>query len=517
MKIFFNYNALLLCALLLAACHKDMNSYDYSTIEEIEVNGIAESYNAVSNVDVLKIAPEVSSNLPDAHFEHTWTVYENNAQGYIPTVDTLSREKNLEFAVTLPAKSYTLVHIVTNKTTGLSKYTNVTLHVNTEYTRGWYVLKDDGTSSDLDQFITDGSIIPGNRKNENIYSFINGEKLTGKGTRLTFLNNYRSTAESATPINTRTLFVGTEKDMAAVFINTLEAIRRAGTLFFGGSSVETKDMVAFISSSTINLMNNNRVYGIYAMTPNSGIFGTYAMRDDKNSAYSLSPYFFTTSNSYPYLFDNTSSSFVTSVMAGPVLTNITDDGDTQMPAQRNNKKALYLGYQKDEYDPVNYKFLAKGWGLFEDKDDPTLRILTYLEPDGYKMKMTCDTLRMEDRLFHASLHTLLVGAENLMYFVHDGQVYSRNLSNGNERQQFVVPGGEEVTFIRHRKYSETGYAFDYLMVGTKVGSRYKIRFFEKTSGNLTAEPAFVLEGEGAPRDVIYISPSVGSATYPTGY
>jgi hypothetical protein len=106
----------------------------------------------------------------------------------------------------------------------------------------------------------------------------------------------------------------------------------------------------------------------------------------------------------------------------------------------------------------------------------------------------------------------------MMYFVHDNKdVYSRNLSNGNEQLQFSVPVGEEVTFIRHRSYTESGYAFNYVMIGTKVGSHYKIRMFEKTAGNLRAEPKFVLEGEGAPRDIMYVSPSVGTATYPTGY
>jgi hypothetical protein len=488
----------------------------------IEVEGLESAYNVITDLDVLQIPLTASSNIKGADFEYIWAVYETNSQGYIPTFDTISREKDLNFPITLPARGYRLVSIVTNKKTGLSKYTSAVLNVNTEYTRGWYVLKDDGDNSDLDQFLTPDNIVPDN-VNANVFSELNGFKIEGTGTLLTYASDYKTTVASASPTNTKTLFVGTTKNVSAIFINTLKQIRDRKDIFFGGEAEGGKDMVVFGASQSINLINNSHIYGIYTMTANSGIFGTYAMRDDYNTAYSLSPYYFSDTRMNSYLFDNTSSSFVSAGPGATVLTNITDIAETKMPAQNNNKKALYLGYQRYEYDPVNYKNLNKGWGLFEDKDDPNLKILTYLEPDGFKMQITCDTLELSDKLFNSSLHTLLVStaqvsAENMMYFVHDNKdVYSRNLSNGNEQLQFSVPVGEEVTFIRHRSYTESGYAFNYVMIGTKVGSHYKIRMFEKTAGNLRAEPKFVLEGEGAPRDIMYVSPSVGTATYPTGY
>lgn len=507
---------------LFTACQKDTNTYNYSDVENIKADGFESSYSAISGMDTLEIKLDVGSNIEQSEFDYVWAVYETNAQGYIPTFDTISREKDLFFPVDLPAKGYVLVSVVKNKKTGLSKYQSATLTVNTAYTRGWYVLKDDGSSSDLDHFLTPESIIPED-KNENIFSRINGFKLEGKGTRLTYASDFKTTVASTSPQNTKTLFMGTSKNVSAVFINTLEQIRDRKDIFFGGEAEGGKDMAVFISSSSLNILNNNQVYGIYNMAANSGVFGTSVMRDDYNSPYKLSPYFFTDYSMNPIFFDETSSSFVASGPAASVFTRISDKEGTELPANNNNKTALYMAFQRSEYDPVNYKYNFMGVGLFQDKNDESLKIITRLLPEGYNMFIECDTVEVSDKIANSSLHSALVstiriGAENLLYFVHDGKdVYSRNLSNGTERLQFSVPGGEKVTFIRHRSYTEGGYAFDFVMIGTEVGGRYKIRMFEKSNGNLLSEPKFILEGEGSARDVMYVSPSVGNNTYPTGY
>src|SRR5690606_35825380 len=130
-----------------------------------------------------------------------------------------------------------------------------------------------GSSSDLDHFLTPESIIPED-KNENIFSRINGFKLEGKGTRLTYASDFKTMVASTSPQNTKTLFMGTSKNVSAVFINTIEQISDRKDIFFGGEVEGGKDMAVFISSSSLNILNNNEVYGIYNMAANSGVFGT---------------------------------------------------------------------------------------------------------------------------------------------------------------------------------------------------------------------------------------------------
>ncbi|TDQ72264.1 PKD-like family lipoprotein [Sphingobacterium yanglingense] len=498
----------------LMGCDKDTNSNDLAEAEVIKVEGLQSSYSVITDVDVLDIKLDVTSNLPDAQFEYVWAIYPTSAEGALYRLDTIARTKDLNYAVKLAAQEYQLVSIVKNQKTGLAKYTDVPLVVNTEYTRGWYVLKDDGINSDLDQFFTEGSIVPSGKKNENVFSSVNGRPIEGKGLRLTYFSDYRSTVVTETPANTKTLFAGTEKNISAIHINTLKEFRDKNTVFWGANAVN-KDMVTFMASSTWYMMNNNHIHGISG--PNSGFFGSSSMRDDSNTPHELSPYFLTSGNTTPFLFDNTSSSFVFALNAPAVLSSMTDKADTKLSAKNNNQRMLYMSYQDRLYDGNLYKWFARGWALFEDKT--TLKkTLGYLEPRDAQMSITTYPVDVNAKLNNSSKHTLLIESEGFMYFVHNGRdVYSHALTSGNEVLQFSVPGNEEVTFIRHRKYSETNYGYDYVMIGTKVGPNYKVRMFQKQAGNLLSTPVFVLEGKGAVRDVMYISPTVSTSTYPTGY
>jgi hypothetical protein len=117
---------------------------------------------------------------------------------------------------------------------------------------------------------------------------------------------------------------------------------------------------------------------------------------------------------------------------------------------------------------------------------------------------------------------LIVADENILYFSTGGEVWSRNLSNGAEQLQFTVPAGEKITFIRHRKYSgsttaEQPFYYNYMLIGTTANGNYKVRAFQKTSGNLAASPAFTMEGKGSVGDVIYIAPPMSNTTYPNSY
>src|SRR5699024_1235577 len=95
---------------LFAACQKDTNIYNYSDVENIKAEGLESEYNVISGMDTLEIKLEVGSNIEQSEFDYVWAVYETNSQGYIPTIDTISREKDLFFPVDLPAKGYALVN-----------------------------------------------------------------------------------------------------------------------------------------------------------------------------------------------------------------------------------------------------------------------------------------------------------------------------------------------------------------------------------------------------------------------
>lgn len=493
-------------ALFIAGCSKDIGNYEYSSKEVITITGIENSYTKLSGVERITLDPEISSSNSEADFEYFWGIYETNVQGSVPKIDTIAKTKALDYLVKQPAKGWVLVFRAKNKKTGYFKYTTSSINVITQYTRGWYVVKDDGSQTDVDLFKTPASIVP-DTKVENVFSSVNGKKLNGKASLFSFLTAYKSTVTGVLG-NTRALFLLSDKDATVVDINTFKEIRGFNNLFYESPSVKAPNFVTFASQANY-FVNDGQIYGIYTMSSNTGQFGVRKMRDNLNSPYKVSKYFMAYGSSDPIFYDEISSSFISSGATGSLVNALSDAAATKMKANNNNKKLLFMGNKNTS--PFS------GYAVFQDKTDPLLKILSLITPTLPTLTIVNDTLKVADKLYNADNYTLLQGDENMLYFTVGNEVWSRNLSNKFEQKQFTVPAGEEITFIRHRKYTGSGveapYSYNFVMIGTKIGVSYKVRMFTKTSGNLSASPVFTLDGTGSVGDVIYVSPSISESTY----
>lgn len=498
---------ILIFAFAISGCLKDHSNYNYLDKEVITISGIESSYTVISSRDRLTLNPTAKSTDPNADFDYLWGIYETNVQGYAPILDTLAKTKDLDYLVNQPAKSWVLVYRVTNKKSGYSAFVTSTINVVTEFTRGWYVAKDDGTNSDMDLFLTPNSIVP-EGVNENVYSKVNGHKLNGQADFLSFLSSYKSKVTGKLG-NTRTLIMSTNGNIALMDINTLKEIRTVDNVLFVAPEVKKPSLI-FNGSSAYYFINDGQLHTIYNMSANDGRFGARVMINSNNDEYRLSKYFLSYWIADPLLFDETSSSFFSMSMGyGSLMTAISDDTGTEMPAKNNNKTLLYMGVKAPSVPVID------GIAIFQDKDDPSLKILSRISKarSVNKIKIINDTLSTSDMLYNATNYTVLNGDEDLLYFVVGNEVWSRNLSNNFEKLEYTIPAGEEFTYIRHKKYtSESSFAFNFIMIGTKVGNKYKVRMFEKSSGSIVGEPKVILEGEGIARDVYYISPSVSETT-----
>nr|WP_295876510.1 PKD-like family lipoprotein [uncultured Chitinophaga sp.] len=497
--------------LLTNACTKDHGNYHYDARETITITGIENAYSKVSLVDRIIITPKVTSTDPGAQFSYWWGIYETDVLGTAPKVDTIGRELKLDYLVKQNAKGWVLVFGAKNERTGFSRIVTTPLNVITRYTRGWYVTKDDGSKTDVDLFLTPAGITPASRI-DNVFSLMNHKKLEGKAGLFGFNTNYKSTV-TGTLANTRALFILSGSDASVVDINTFQEIHNFDNLFYEAPAVKSPASIS-AGSPGLFLVNNGHLHSIYTISANTGLFGGARLRDDNNSPYHLSKYFLAAIYWNPFFFDETSSSFVSATGTGPVLSAITDDPGSAMSASKNNKTLLYMGLKTG----IPYGGVA----LFRDKTNPSLKILSTLTPSNYAMHIKNDTLANTQQLYNADQYGLIVDDENILYFSVGNKIWSRNLSNGAEQLQYTLPPDEQLTFIRHRTYTDGGdteapFHFNYILVGTASGNRYKVRAFRKTSGTLAANPDFTLEGQGNPGDVLYMAPPVSNYTYPIGY
>lgn len=496
--------------LWLASCTKDKGNYDYVGKEIISITGVESYYSRITPTERLVIEPVVTSN-KDAEFEYFWGMIKTNGSGSVSVFDTLTKTKNLNYLVEDRAKDWVLIFSAKNKKTGYANLIKVTLNVATEFTKGWYVIKDEAGQTDADLFFTPQTIVPGTAKNENIYSVINGKKLEGKAIMFNFFDDYKTNVTGVLA-STRTLFMVSDKDMSAVDISTLKEIRGFNSIFVGAPAVKAPAAVLNEPFIAEYIINDGQLHGLSTINANIGQFGGRKLKDNDNTPYHLSKYYITYLQA-PFFFDEMSSSFVTAVGGNTFLTAVSDHADTQLKANNNNKKLIYMGLKTQS--PL------LGYAIFQDKTNLALKTLTEVIPAKTGFRMNNDVLSPTDKIYNGTNFAVIYQDESMIYFSVGREIWSRNLANKFEQLQYTVPAGEEVTFIKHRKYTGSGvqapYTYNYVMVGTKSGGNYKVRMFTKSSGNLNAQPAFILEGKGNAADAIFISPAIGGTTYPSTF
>jgi len=494
---------------LVTSCFKDQNNYFYNPMEKITVTGLTTSYDRIAMVDSLVLNPTVTSTDPAAKLTYFWGIYEPNVTGVIPHMDTLSKTTSLRMFVTRASKTWGLVFGVKNTNTGYQTLTTINLNIITQFTRGWYVLKDDGAQTDLDLFLTPATFAP-TTKMENVFALVNGKKLNGTAKMMNFDANYYTTV-TGTNVKSRVFYVTSTNDASIINPNTMLEIHDFNGSFFTPPANKAPNFF-MLGTAAEYFVNDGHIHSISTGVQNYGLFNNYQMRDANNSPYRISDYYLGYYNMAPIFFDETSSSFVSAGATTTVLTACVDATGTAMKANNNNKTLLYMGL-KTTTAPVT------GIAVLKDKTNPAIRILSTITPTVTAFKMVNDTLLATSKCYNGTLFTVNYTDENMIYFVVGGnQVWSRNLTNKVEQLQYTVPAGETITYLRHRKYSnEVPYTFNFIMVGSKIGSTYNVRMFNKTAGNLAATPSVTLTGTGSVADVFYLAPLVTYYTFNNSY
>ena len=251
---------------LFVACYDDMGNYDYHEISEVTIDSVKASYRVVSFKDTLQIKPEIKSTGNNERFEYLWTIYnsaEKDDEGIVIT-DTISREAELEFPVNLKAGDYTIVFKVQNAEDKRELYKTTFLHVETEFSRGFYVLKNMNGVGDMDLHLPESGMF------ENILSN-SGVEISGEPKSLGICPSYSFIDENTGSYGyATTLNVCTDKDVHLLNAVEMKEIYSLNTMFFGEIPQEKPYTVLPTE------------YGAYYISE-KGIYSTkYTARPDNN-------------------------------------------------------------------------------------------------------------------------------------------------------------------------------------------------------------------------------------------
>lgn len=133
----------------LAACVEDEGNYDYTTLNQVKIEGLEDSYNVLDKIDVIHVEPVVTGTLlgeDDSQYAYQWHIHEGISE-HKHTI--IGHEKNLDYRVNLGVGSYTLYLTVLDKSTGLKTLASAPLKVSTGVSKGYLLLGDDPSTGEM--------------------------------------------------------------------------------------------------------------------------------------------------------------------------------------------------------------------------------------------------------------------------------------------------------------------------------------------------------------------------------
>ncbi|MDL2320135.1 hypothetical protein LJC45_03275 [Alistipes sp. OttesenSCG-928-B03] len=510
MKKLKNILPLFFAAALITACYEDKGNYDYSETPEFTVELPALQYSKRALTEPLTITPIIETDTPESDLSYLWTVFRtySSARYTEVVVDTISREKALNWIVPLDAGIYNLVFRVQDDRTGKQFFQKATLTVTTQFSRGFYVLKESGTGCDLDLFyLPQGTAAP----EAPVYNCIEGKygtPMSGKPVSFNVVFDYsfldEETAEFTT---TRSLNVCTEDDIWVINSLDMNVIYNHDDLFYGDTPEEKPIAIVDNYYAVCYFSDKGHYYSYqapqesYGAIEGAGKMGMLTNPDDNGVKVFPQMFympFYGTSSYYgaAFMYDEKNGRFLFVNFDGtPMLFSNTGGHEVYKPNGIENKILYYGG--------SNVANTFNTWAVFQDKDDVSKRYL-YKLAVGYGQ--TNNPIREvtelgADKKFSKATHYANNETSALiMYFVYDNEVYLYNTVSGNEESihPTQIPASEEITYISHR-WSAINEAdtFSYLAIATHNAGKYKVYLYDMDlGGRIAATPARILEGDG---------------------
>lgn len=485
-------------SLMFSSCFKDKGNYDYTEVPEIEISGMKENYTAVSFIgDLLEITPDIKTQYQDLEYE--WSIWdrnklENGMGNEKVEAEVISTERNLAYEVNLTPSRYKLAYKVTSKTNGYSAIASVDLEINSELSRGFYILKETSEgNTDIDLYTADGKVA------SNLLQST-GQVMEGKPVCLSSIYG----AGYIDPLDNKakaikSIAITTDKGLLNMYnVADLSVIHTQDNILYSSWSKE-EIPYAMVSFGFCNILISSR--GCDAnyncdMMSGSGIMSTLSGKGG-------SPFMMTDGEYFVYYWSNEEEHLesmdhytMAQGWGGPFNTN---DIDTK------GMECLACG-SSFVTTPVY------GYCVLKEKNSDARHLLIANLTDN--MAEELKPIPADSKMAKATHYATNVKTANLLYFVYDNQLYGYNLTDHTEAAQpYPLEGmgeGEAITYLSYQWLEvpdDKEYNFTHLVVGTQKGDTYKLYMYDIAAG----EPRTLVRsvtGEGKLKMSMYMSPKV---------
>lgn len=493
---------------ILSACFKDEGNYNYATVDEIEISGLEEMYRGFSYAgEVLTISPEIKTDYTDLSYEwYMWSPDIENYQGANMTekeeyeATLIGTDKDLNYELACPEGRYTIMLKVTSNTNNYFAVATTRLDVTTEFSRGFYILKETETGgSELDlSYDAEEPVM------ENLITQTGNEPLEGKPLCLGILPSYGYIDKNTNEIKPcHSVCVTTEKG-EIVYYNTtdMQAVHDREDIFYsqGGMPDDQMPYASFCYGMTNYLLTNKGVdmgY-VYQMTPTSGVFAKHSDESAgrfffEDAAYYASDPNYQSGNIYYWDETNHRINFANCMYMGTGGFIYDDNGFTT-----EGMECLACGCTQTQ---------NKGFFLLKDQDGT--QYLYVIDVWNFRTSDRIE-IKPDSKLAQATAYAFNALTANYMYFIYRNQLYTYDLNNYTESATPLTLNGisndETITYLAYhwQNYSEDeDYNFTHLMVGTQKGNQYRVYAYN-ISGGEPNKLVRTMSGEGKVKMVGYM-------------
>ena len=455
-----NLKYFLIClsaALLATACYKDKGNYDYTPISDIVIEDIADRYTLVLPLDeTLEITPRIITSYPDNELEYEWIRIRNSEW------DTISRARNLSYPIGESQGTSTILYRIKNRVNGFFVHTTTSLTVQSEFSRGFYILKETANGdTDIDLLLDD------NRLGTDILEQTQGAPLQGKPRSLGVMYN-RQLINPDTHEKSLAHCIGIityDKKVNILRASDMYLAFDHETLFYN----EPDDIpYKFLECSLVNLyLSNNGVYSLSTRLSGSGYLGF------PDGTVHASEYWAWMVGSVGYLLWDAEANGLAFVNMNGVTSRLDDVvyGDF---SGLNSDCLFMAGYQNNA-----------AYVLLKSKTTGLLSLYTFSGTYGSPPSFsTVTTIPATSGLYNATIITSNEKERAAIYFVVDNKLYYYDISTGVEAAFAPdgIPADETITYVRHSHYTYGTPTFSYFVVGTYKDGQYNLYIYTMAGG-----------------------------------
>lgn len=473
-----------------SSCYSDDSSLgDPSSVQSIEIKDIpAQSVISYAG-NFLNITPEITTDYPESDLQYRWYLYVDNSFDGAGFRDMeIGQERNLNYEVNLASGAYVVVLEVKSMSTGYARYTRTSLNVSTEFSDGFYILKEADGKTDMD-------MVTANGLSSDIISKVSGEPMRGTPVSLAvlYMQQYVNPDNNEMGVSNM-LNIFTTEDYRAYRTEDMKQTFDHSTICYAG---EANDDVYYNISNGANYgflmskkgISSKRMQGANVLS--TGKFSLPAINDEVTKHIQM----LTCGRMGMAYWSNLQHGIRRTDNNCSYATDVTSDptGQEQCLASGINRiggveTVWFLSEEKST--GKRYLYRISGMGALQEKKE--------LSPSLHLAKASCVAG--------------CGGSASYIYAVDNGKLYAYGWANDSE-VEVALPGvSEPIDYVTNQwfwvaGFGDTSYNFDNLIVGAHSGNGYKLYFFDSLVGGVPTKEAYrSVAGTGKVRCIRRVTP-----------